>query len=120
MMSTPKEIEIKLAVSPSDLARLENGWRVRALKAPVRSAIEVSVYFDTDQLKLRNHGVVLRVRRVGDRHVQTIKAASDTSAFERKEWETRIAGHRPDLSRVRGTALEPFLNDKLERQLKPI
>src|SRR6516164_7418492 len=120
MVSTPKEIEIKLAVSPNALARLKKVPLVRALKAPARSATEVSVYFDTEKRELRNHGVLLRVRRVGDRYVQTIRAASDSSAFERKVWETQIASHRPDLGRVRGTALEPLLNGKLERQLKPI
>jgi inorganic triphosphatase YgiF len=119
-MSTPKEIEIKLLVSPNDLARLKTVPLVQALKTPATSATEASVYFDTGKLKLRNHGVVLRVRRVGDRYVQTIKAASDSSAFERKEWEAQIASDRPDLSRARGTALEPLLNGKLERQLKPI
>jgi inorganic triphosphatase YgiF len=47
--------------------------------------------------KLRKHGVPLRVRRIGDRYVQTIKATSNGRLLERDEWESEIAGEVPDL-----------------------
>jgi len=46
--------------------------------------VAVSVYFDTDELKLRDKGLSLRVRRIGRHHVQTIKP--------RNEWEHQISG----------------------------
>jgi hypothetical protein len=91
----------------------------RAKLAPKR-ATEVSVYFDTEKHKLRNNGVMLRVRRVGKRHIQTIKATGNLGPFERDEWEADIVGKNPDLSLARGTALEPLLNNKLRQQLKPL
>jgi inorganic triphosphatase YgiF len=63
---------------------------------------------------------MLRVRREGRRYVQTIKSSDNAGLFERNEWETEIAGKEPNLSKARGTALEPLLTDKLRRRLKPL
>jgi inorganic triphosphatase YgiF len=49
------------------------------------------MYFDTQKQKLRKNGIVLRVRRIGDRYVQTIKALRSAELFERSEWEHEIA-----------------------------
>jgi inorganic triphosphatase YgiF len=64
--------------------------------------------------------LILRVRRIGDRHIQTIKAMRDSQLFERDEWEWEISGATPDLRLARGTALEPLLSRKLRRRLQPI
>jgi inorganic triphosphatase YgiF len=58
---------------------------------------EVSVYFDTDKHKLRKKGMMLRVRRSGDRYVQTIKSARNSGPFSRDEWESEIEGIALDL-----------------------
>jgi triphosphatase len=118
-MTTPREIEIKLELAPADLPRLKKIPIIRAFGGRVRRA-EVSVYFDTDKHKLRKNGLLLRVRRIGDRYIQTIKAAANSAMFARDEWETELADAEPDLSLARGTALEPLVNDKLRRRLKPI
>jgi len=47
---------------------------IKAVKKSPKRATELSVYFDTDKHKLRKHGLMLRVRRIGNRYVQTIKA----------------------------------------------
>ena len=73
-MSTPKEIEIKLELSPATLPRLKKIPLLRAPKGARRRSAEVSVYFDTDKHKLRKKGLMLRVRRIGNRYIQTIKA----------------------------------------------
>jgi inorganic triphosphatase YgiF len=119
-VTTPKEIEIKLELAPANLRRLKQMPLVRALKAPVRRRTEVSVYFDTDKHKLHKKGLMLRVRRIGGRYLQTIKATKNGSLFERDEWESEIAGEMPDLRLARGTALEPLLDGGLRRQLKPM
>ena len=56
-----------------------------ALGEPVSETL-VSVYFDSDELFLRDHGLTLRVRHIGDKRIQTIKSA-DHGIFERSEWE---------------------------------
>ncbi|MBV9532917.1 MAG: CHAD domain-containing protein, partial [Bradyrhizobium sp.] len=92
----------------------------RLLADGAKSGTEISVYFDTDKQELRRNGVMLRVRRSGNRRVQTIKAAPDSWVLERDEWECEIPGDTPELDLARGTALEPLLCRKLERQLKPV
>lgn len=119
-MPAPKEIELKLEVPPANLPRLAKIPRLRALKKPAKSATELSVYFDTDNRKLQKKGLMLRVRRVGDRYLQTIKSAGHSNPFERDEWESEIDGAMPDLRLAHGTALEPLLSRKFCRQLKPI
>jgi triphosphatase len=101
-MSTPKEIEIKLELSPATLPRLKKIPLLRTPKGATRRSAEVSVYFDTDKHKLRKKGLMLRVRRIGNRYIQTIKATGKSGLFERDEWESGIAGAQPDLDLARG------------------
>src|SRR6516165_12134603 len=75
-----------------------------ARKKSSKPATLVSVYFDTDKLKLRNKGLSLRVRRIGRRHVQTIKRESGESAAL---WEHPISGRQPDLDFAQDAALGP-------------
>ena len=119
-MSTPKEIEIKLELSSASLPRLKKIPLIRALKGAAKRSAEVSVYFDTDKHKLQKRGLMLRVRRIGDRYFQTIKATGNSGLFERDEWESDIASAQPDLGLARGTALEPLVGRKFRRQLQPV
>ena len=119
-MTSPKEIELKLEVPPASVPALGRIPSLRALVDHPDIATEISVYFDTDKHKLRRHGLTLRVRRTGDRRVQTIKAVADGKFLERDEWEAEIPSDTPDLSLARGTPLEPLLSRKLRRRLKPV
>ena len=58
-----------------------------------------TVYFDTADEALRKAGLSLRVRKIGDRRVQTIKAEGQTAAglFVRPEWEREVANDVPVL-----------------------
>jgi inorganic triphosphatase YgiF len=69
--------------------------------------------------KLRRHGLSLRVRHIGRRHVQTIKqdGGEGTTLLARKEWEQEISGQRPDIDAARDTALEPLLGKKAAPQI---
>jgi triphosphatase len=120
MTASQKELEVKLALAPESLAILRRIPLIRALKAAPRRTSEVSVYFDTDKHKLRKKGLMLRVRRIGDRYIQTIKSSASSGPFARDEWEFEIGGELPDLNLAGGTALEPLANDKLRRRLKPL
>lgn len=115
-----KEIEVKLELAPANLPDLKKIPFLRTVKPTPKSANQVSVYFDTDEQKLRRSGLMLRVRREGRRYRQTIKATAHNGDFERDEWEAEIAGNEPDLNEANGTALEPLLTKKLRRGLKPV
>ena len=116
-----KELEVKLELAPENLHALHNNPLLHDLDGdtPKRRS-EISVYFDTKKHKLHKNGLLLRVRRVGNRYIQTIKAEGQSTPFERDEWETEIAGAQPDLDLAEGTALEPLVTEKLRRRLKPL
>jgi len=121
MDSEPKEIELKLRVAPEDIAVLRNHPHFAgALHDPTHETLN-SVYFDSDDRFLRDHGLTLRVRHIGDKSVQTIKTANKGSnCFERSQWEQAIEGDQPDLTAVADTALGPILTDDVRNTLKPV
>jgi inorganic triphosphatase YgiF len=122
-MSPPREVELKLDVPAHSLPLLTASSLLKgASKSRAKLVNLVSVYFDTDKLKLRQKGLSLRVRRIGRHHVQTIKQenSGDVALFARGQWEHNVHGKQPDLDAARGTALAPLLNKSLRRTLKPM
>lgn len=119
-----KEVELKLELAPDDLRRLSNHPLVRSTKTgpPVRQLLH-SVYFDTPDLILHQGGATLRVRHVGGRRIQTIKARAAATAglFARSEWEDDIAGDVPEIELARRTALAPLLRRPgVAESLRPV
>lgn len=91
------EIELKLAAATSDLAPVRRALLNMAGrdKAPLRTL--TSTYYDTADRLLQRSGLTLRVRKQGNRHIQTVKAedAAGAMPFARGEWEDAIAGDAP-------------------------
>ena len=103
----PLEIELKLAVRPQDLERLR-----RALSAwgPGRRQRLRTHYVDTPERLLAQHGVALRLRRIGRGWVQTLKARGSGGALSvRGEWETPLTAPTVDLGRLKGTPAAKLL-----------
>lgn len=121
MAPDPKEIELKLRVDPADAAAIQNDPRfAKGLRNPIKEAL-VSVYYDSDDLFMRNHGLTLRVRHAGDRRIQTIKKTDAGSGiFERSEWEKTIEGDKPDLADIAETGLGSLLDEGVRKALKPV
>jgi inorganic triphosphatase YgiF len=122
-MTPSREIELKLEVPEQALARLTRSPLLqKARDRTRRPTYLVSVYYDTDTLKLRKHGLTLRVRRIGRRYVQTVKQESDASSalMDRCEWKHDIAGRKPNLALARDTGLDSILSKKLQPRLKPL
>lgn len=116
------ELELKLAVPPRALHGAERlPWlRKLATGAVSRDSLD-SIYFDTKKLKLRKHGVSLRVRKVGARRIQTIKGLDGApAALARPEREDEVASNRPRLKYAKGTALAEFATKKFKSKLRPI
>ena len=64
----------------------------------------------------------MRMRRVGRRHVQTIKQenVANSAFINRAEWERDIGRSEPCLEHVANAGLPSILNGKLQRKLKPL
>src|SRR5262245_15844293 len=120
VMALQKELELKFEVEPTTLRRLTKIPVIKALNGGARRASEASVYFDNDKHALHKKGLMLRVRRIGKRHVQTIKIAGNSAPIERDEWESEIAGAKPELDLVSGTPLEDLITKKVRRGLRPV
>jgi hypothetical protein len=75
VMVPQKELELKFEVEPTILRRLNKIPVIKGLNKRPKYATEASVYFDNDKHELHKKGLMLRVRRIGKRHVQTIKTA---------------------------------------------
>jgi len=118
--ASPLETELRFAVPPEARDALE---RHPAFRDPrkVEDRHEVTTYFDTPDQTLARNGVSLRVRRVGDTSVQTVKLAGAQSgvAAARGEWEWPIAGDSPELVPLAGTPASALLNDGLGDRLCP-
>ena len=84
-----------------------------------------AIYFDTPGHALRDGGFSLRVRRHGERFVQTLKHRAAGGLFERNEWEVEVPGaaldpealaSTPVISVVGAEILDAAFSVKVERR----
>ena len=94
------EVELKLLAPPGSLAALRDAPAIvrYARNAGATRQLDAS-YYDTPDRALFNHGLSLRVRRSGKRHVQTLKRGpAHGKPFVRQEWEAVVSSMTPDLT----------------------
>jgi len=118
------EIELKLLVQPADLDRVTAHPAVAALQAgATRRETLLSVYYDTPDADLAHAGVALRVRRIGERWVQTVKGGGGSAAglHQREEYEWALPDDRPDVALMAGTPMAAlFAEAKVRERLAPV
>ncbi|MFD0934178.1 CYTH domain-containing protein, partial [Methylobacterium trifolii] len=117
-MSAPREIELKLDCTGPDLAALgahpllqgQGDGQGDGTGEPAGPELLTSTYFDTAEGSLRAAGLTLRVRRKGDRFVQTVKAGEGAAGlFDRAEWESDVSGEAPDPAAFADTPVPAIL-----------
>ena len=119
----PREIELKLRFQRDAQALLRQH---PALQPPGASHWEVrhehTVYFDTPTLELAELGFSLRIRRRGDRRIQTLKSVSDRDgvAASRAEWEWPVSQDHPDLTLLDETPFKDLLSAIAAGHLRPV
>lgn len=132
------EIELKLALAPDELKRLQRHPLLRSLAAGrrLRKATLQSTYFDTPDRKLAKGLMALRVRSDGRRFVQTLKLGRNGGASglqEMTEDEAEVATAQPEPGKVNeptaaallaepgvAEALAPVFETRFERKALPI
>ncbi|KIM00389.1 Adenylate cyclase [Paramagnetospirillum magnetotacticum MS-1] len=118
-----REIELKLALAPEDLARIAQRPCLSAgrLAEPTSKRLS-SIYYDTSDHILASQGIAVRVRRTGSGFVQTVKTAgtSVSGLFDRDEWEVPLASPDLDAEQLRLTGLAAFADGELADLLTPV
>jgi inorganic triphosphatase YgiF len=102
------ELEIKFQLGDGAREALESELFPRAT-AQVSQLH--ATYFDTPGHHMRDGGFSLRVRRNGDRYVQTLKHSQGGGLFQRQEWETEVGGPDLDLAALKDTPAEAAVKD---------
>ena len=96
------EIELKLLAPQEALERLRQ-LPILVQHARNRGAFRrlETVYYDTPEQLLFQHGMSLRVRRSGNHFIQTLKLLPKTGQpLTRQQWETPVDSVAPDLARL--------------------
>ena len=119
-MTQAREVEIKLRLDPGKTRQLVGSGLF--VGDPVEKHYH-TVYFDDEKHRLLKQGFELRVRRDGERSLQTLKTLG---SVERGEWEINAADVLPTLEEVdapalsklqkRGIALQPQFSLDVERR----
>jgi len=116
-MSAPTETELKLALAEDAPRRLLESRTLRAAAAgePRRERV-VTTYWDTPDRALARRGLSLRVRRQGEKRLQTLKAQGDGgAAMQRGEWEWPLDDDEPVLRLAAQTPAADFARAPLTR-----
>ena len=120
----PTEIELKLTLPPQCVAELKSLplLKTHSVSEPSIQKLH-TVYYDTPDHTLRKNKMALRLRRMDNTWIQTIKGGGNIQAglHQQHEWEYPIATNKPDFSKITAPELiELFANENLRQQLKPI
>ncbi len=101
------EIEIKLALKPEHKMRIHDLPLVRDAESRGHKRV-ISTYYDSPTFDLRRQGVAFRVRKHGNRWLQTLKREGRQVAglSAREELETALSGDRPDYQALEGSSFE--------------
>ena len=113
------EIELKFLFAE------RNATKVKALVAAASGDRHAShqrlrtIYFDTPDQDIWNHGFSLRVRASGDNHVQTVKRMA-SSRIQRDEWEAQTGRPELDLGLIKNTPLARLAGkSSIRRAIRP-
>jgi triphosphatase len=106
-MRKGRELEIKIRL---DAGEREKFAALDVLQSTRPQCTDLhTIYFDDNRGRLASHGLELRVRTEGGRHIQTIKSGAGLS---RGEWESQIEGETPSRRTARGTPAKKYLRKK--------
>lgn len=121
-MSLEQEIKLQVCQQAAiDLGPLD--WLTALLEAPMQRRHLLSTYYDTPERALQQFGAGLRLRRVGEQWLQTVKCSGqvEKGLHQRQEWEHELAGPAFDSSLLKQTVLAPIVeNPAIWSAIKPL
>jgi len=123
-----RELEIKLSVARFDLDRAV-AWLLSQPNTYESDTLQLgNTYYDTPDGDLNRQKIALRIRKMGDRYIQTLKTRGEfvDGAHRRQEWEWPLIGTKLKLGLIADTpvgqsvnlaALEPVFETNFERRV---
>ena len=119
-INMPYEIELKLLIAPQDVEKFMRHDLL--LRHTIKFSTQTShnTYYDTHDNVLQKNGYALRIRRVNEIFLLTVKGAEQIKdgLFQRQEWEYKITNAQLDFSGL-PLKLQQFLMP-LQPKLQPI
>jgi triphosphatase len=111
-MST--EIELKLRIATQDIDEFKKHQLFQDIM-PKTIHLQAT-YFDTPNQILKQSKMALRIREEHGILIQAIKTAGQSSGglHQRREWESEVTYHSPDLTQVPTEIVALFQNQPLE------
>ena len=107
-----QELEIKLSVAQPDLDRAVD-WLLGQPNTYESETLQLgNTYYDTPDGDLNRHKIALRIRKVGDRHIQTLKTRGEfvDGAHRRQEWEWPLIGTTLNMGLIADTPVGQSVN----------
>ena len=107
-----QELEIKLSVAQPDLDRAVD-WLLGQPNTYESETLQLgNTYYDTPDGDLNRHKIALRIRKLGDRHIQTLKTRGEfvDGAHRRQEWEWPLIGTTLNMGLIADTPVGQSVN----------
>lgn len=123
-----QELEIKLSVAKPDLDRAV-AWLLGQPNTCESDTLQLgNTYYDTPAGDLNRQKIALRIRKMGDKYIQTLKTRGEfvDGAHRRQEWEWPLIGTKlrmgliadtPVAQSVNLAELEPVFETNFERRV---
>lgn len=115
------ETELKLHIFPENIEKfLQHPLLQTAIHHPAKRLY--NTYFDTMDGQLLQKNIGLRIRRVNNKRLQTIKTAGSGlgGLHQRQEWEVEVEGDTPNYQQFPQEILTELLDKKTFEQIRPL
>ncbi|TQV87688.1 CYTH and CHAD domain-containing protein [Aliikangiella coralliicola] len=107
------ELELKLAATPEKINKIrELDFPGAESQSPWQTQRLNNTYFDTENFKLREMAIGMRIRQIGDKYIQTVKSSGKAigGLHQRNEDEIELQSNELDITQI----TEPYLQILIE------
>ncbi len=108
------ELELKLAATPEKIRKIrELEFPGAAVQSPWETQHLANTYFDTENFKLREMAIGMRIRQIDDQLIQTVKSSGKAigGLHQRNEAEIELSSNQLDISLINDAYLQILVEE---------